>query len=154
MIIPIIVAVVLAAIGYSFCCSGNRALLLIAFYAVVALTFVGLGDMLGRPRPMTFSTINAEATVLRSVLKENDAIYLYLAVPGIAEPRSVVLPWNKNLAKQLMQAQGAAQRGSGKVKMHMRGIGSGDDRKPMFYPDPQPPLPLKQNDGGPVHFEG
>jgi hypothetical protein len=61
----------------------------------------------------------------------------------VAEPRAYVLPWNRDTAERLQQAQREAQQQGGDVRMRLPFEPSLDDREPQFYAPPQPALPPK-----------
>ena len=94
-----------------------------------------------------------EATVLGSLMQEGEGIYLWLQLPDVAEPRGYVLPWNRATAEQLQQAQreAAEQEGGGTVHMRMPFEPSLEKREPLFYAQPQPaPPPKDQTDRPPA----
>ena len=107
---------------------------------------LGLLDLLGRPKPASLEWAAREvpeATVLASVLREDEAIYLWLRIDGASEPRAYVLPWSMAEARQLQKAQ---RRGRGQgTAVRMRGPFKADREtdQPMFYAAPQPALPPK-----------
>ena len=60
--------------------------------------------------PSTIYSLEEETVIIAGKYETGEAIYLYLDQPGA--PRSVVLPWNEDLAKQLEKAK-RKQRESG-----------------------------------------
>jgi hypothetical protein len=87
-----------------------------------------------------------EATVLGATMREQEAIFLWLALPGVAEPRAYRLPWSRDLAEQLQAAQREAENNRTQVQMRLPFEPSLDDRAPKFYAMPQPQLPPKDLD--------
>jgi hypothetical protein len=83
---------------------------------------------------------------------ENQAIYVWLVMPDSPEPRAYALPWSVQAAQQLQDAQSeAAVDGTG-VQMTMPSETSLDDREPLFYAMPQPAMPPKDQQGGPLVY--
>ncbi|MFQ6022268.1 MAG: hypothetical protein ACE5NW_06065 [Acidiferrobacterales bacterium] len=105
--------------------------------------YVSLVELLSRPKPIALEwgrSDLSEATVLGANLREGESIYLWLRVAGVEEPRSYALPWDQKLAEQLYRAQREADaKGTAvQVKHPFQ-----DDRRPMFYAQPQPAQPPK-----------
>ena len=111
------------------------------------VAYLSMSDLLSRPKPidMEWTHIDlAEAAVLGARLEEDVAIYLWLAIEGLEEPRSYVLPWDQNMAEQLYDAQRAAEEQGTGVRVQMPFETSLDTQERKFYAEPQPPLPEKQ----------
>ncbi len=109
--------------------------------------YVSLADLLSRPKPVDIEWGKAElaeATVLGASMKEDEAIYLWLGIEGLAEPRAYVMPWNQEMAQQLQDAQRAAEAEGNGVRMTQPFERSWDKRERRFYAAPQPPLPDKR----------
>lgn len=109
--------------------------------------YLSLADLLSRPKPIEFQWGNldlAEATVIGSSMKEGEAIYLWLGLEGLEEPRAYTLPWDQEMAQQLYDAQRAAEAEGNGVRMSMPFERSWDKRERRFYAPPQPPVPDKQ----------
>jgi hypothetical protein len=110
--------------------------------AFMPVAYASLSAMLSRPKPIELEWSRAElaeASVLGSRMKEGKAIYVWLAMDGIDEPRAYVLPWSQELAKQLQGAQRNAQQTGAKVMMRKPFENSFDDRDRQFYAAPVPP---------------
>lgn len=110
------------------------------------LAYAGLVDLLSKPKPVQWEwwlSAAEEATVLGSSIQENEGIYLWLQLPDVAEPRSYVLPWDRERAEQLQGAQREAEEQGGNVQMRLPFEPSLEDREPQFYAPPQPALPPK-----------
>jgi hypothetical protein len=112
-------------------------------------TYAGFAQLLALPKPVALEWWQAnaeEATVLASSFRENEAIYLWLQLRDIAEPRAYTLPWSRDLAEQLQAAQREASENQTQVQMRLPFERSQDDQEPKFYAMPQPQLPPKDLD--------
>lgn len=119
------------------------------------LAYASMVDLLSRPKPVDLEwwlSEAEEATVLGSQLQENQGIHLWLQLPDVAEPRAYVLPWNRDTAEQLQQAQREAEQQGGEVRMRLPFEPSLEDREPKFYAPPQPALPPKDLTNPPPEF--
>jgi hypothetical protein len=113
--------------------------------------YLGFAALLGQPKPVQLEWYRAhapEATVLASSFRENQAIYLWLQLAGVVEPRAYALPWSRDLAEQLQTAQREAAENQSQVQMRLPFEQSLEDREPKFYAMPQPQLPPKDLDQG------
>jgi hypothetical protein len=135
--------------------SRMRRAIIAGFFAVIlGALFFGYSDMLGRPKSTQlelFRTSMQGAKIIGSYLKENDGVYLWLQLPGTAEPRYYKLPWDEKVAKALQTALAENER------QHGRGVGMSlpferglDREEPKFYALPQPKLPDKPGERPPV----
>jgi hypothetical protein len=118
---------------------GTAALFMPAVYASFA-------HLLSLPKPVALEWWQGhaeQATVLGATMREEEAIFLWLQLPGIPEPRAYALPWNRDLAEQLQAAQREAESNRTQVQMRLPFESSLDDREPKFYAMPQPQLPPK-----------
>ncbi|MHA1153232.1 MAG: hypothetical protein ACTSQ7_11315 [Alphaproteobacteria bacterium] len=109
--------------------------------------YMSLSEMLSRPKPVGSEWARrelAEATVIGSQLVEGQAIYLWLGIEGVEEPRAYALPWDENVARQLHGARRNAEANGTKVKMRDPFEQSNDERERVFYAAPQAPPPQKQ----------
>lgn len=109
--------------------------------------YMSLSEMLSRPKPVANEWIRrelAEATVLGAQMVQDQAIYVWLAMEGIEEPRAYALPWDEKVARQLHGARRNAEASGTQVKMRMPFEQSLDRRDRIFYAAPQPPPPEKQ----------
>jgi hypothetical protein len=117
--------------------------------------YAGFAQLLALPKPVAlewWQANAAEATVLAASLREDEAIYLWLQLQGVDEPRSYALPWQRDLAEQLQAAQREAQERQTQVQMRLPFEDSLDDREPKFYAMPQPQLPSKDLDREPAQI--
>ena len=113
---------------------------------LMATAYVGLVELLGRPKPVEFEWAMKrvpEATVLGVSMRENESIYLWLQFDGEPEPRAYALPWRMELAKQLDRAMRQAEANGTAVRMRGPFESAHDPNEPMFYAEPQPALPPK-----------
>ena len=120
--------------------------------------YFGLSEMLSRPKPVGLEFVRAdlaEATVLGSLMEEDKAIYLWLGIPGTEEPRAYVLPWDKQLARQLQGAKRESEDSGAPVRMTKPFENSMDEREKVFYSAPPPPPPEKARPNeNPLNFQG
>ena len=108
--------------------------------------YLSLAHLLSLPKPVALEwwlTHAPTATVLGSTVREDEAIYLWLQLEQVAEPRAYALPWSRDLAEQLQTAQREADANQSQVRMRLPFEATLDDREPKFYALPQPPLPSK-----------
>ena len=125
---------------------GGVTLFLPVAYAVFA-------QLLALPKPVALEWWQAnaeEATVLAASMREDEAIYLWLQLKGVPEPRAYALPWHRDLAEQLQAAQREAEESQTQVQMRLPFEDSLDDLEPKFYAMPQPQLPPKDLDRQPA----
>ena len=119
--------------------------------------YFSLSEMLSRPKPVTLEFARkdlTEATVLGAQMEEGKAIYLWLGIPGVPEPRAYVLPWSKDLARQLQGAERESENTGTPVQMAKPFENSMDQRERRFYTAPQPPPPEKQRPAeNPLNFQ-
>lgn len=119
---------------------------LMAAALFIPLGYSSLSELMSRPKPVAMEWLRRElpeATLLSANMQENKAIYLWLKVPEVDEPRAYTLPWNRKLAEQLQEAQREAQKNRNGVRVRRPFDGTEDPREKMFYAAPQPPLPPK-----------
>lgn len=151
-------AAILAAIGTYDRRRFARAMV-VALFALAALTAaVGLLLQRGLPRPVALDALRAsaeEATVQGVVLEPDRAIYLWLSLPGSEQPIALAAPWSEPLARQIVEAQAKAKKDGRAVKAKLKRLYEPtlDDQEPMFYPEPQPALPEKQEPNQPTEFQ-
>jgi hypothetical protein len=125
------------------------------FVVLIAIVYGGGIELLGRPKPLRLEWRDAaEAKVLSAAPVENEAIYVWLSMPGSPEPRAYVLPWSVAAAQQLQTAMSEAEARGTAVQMVMPAASGLDDREPKFYAAPQPAIPLKDYQGaGPLVYQ-
>jgi hypothetical protein len=124
---------------------------------MLPISYISLNDLLGRPKGIDMDTASAfaeQARVISSVVEEDVAIYLWLQLDGIDDPRAFQLPWDKQLAIDLHKAQQQAEAEGTKVKMRKLDEESLDEQEPVFYAAAQPAPPPKQAaDDNPILFQ-
>lgn len=133
-------------------------------YKCIALLSTGLflplgylvaNDLLSRPKPLQIEVLKQhldKSVVTASVMQEGEAIYLWLQMANINEPRAYHLPWDENLAKELHEAQRNAEESGTDVEMSMVEGDAAYSEKPMFQAKAAIPPPPKEGEelSGPV----
>lgn len=117
----------------------------------IPAAYASLGELLSRPKPVELEWRHrdlGEATVLSSIMREGDAIYLWLQLPGEEQPRAYALPWDDSLARELHEAQQEAEGAGTPLRVRLPFEPSLNEEQPMFHTPPQPPLPPKQPPAG------
>ena len=115
--------------------------------------YAGFAQLLALPKPVGlewWQANAAEATVLAASLREGEAIYLWLQLKDVREPRAYTLPWHRDLAEQLQAAQREAEEAQTQVQMRLPFENSLDEQEPKFYAMPQPQMPAKELTAPPV----
>ena len=130
--------------------------------AVVAMAmfmpaaYASLSDLLSRPKPIWLEWSErdpAEAEVLGSDIREGEAIYVWLLVPGRGSPRAYALPWSREMAQQLQDAGEKVEETGTGLMMRKPFERNRDDQERVFYVAPQEQLPVKKVAGdGPVRY--
>jgi hypothetical protein len=108
------------------------------------------------PKPVSMEWARAntqEANVLGSAIREGEAIYIWLQMPGVDEPRAYTLPWNRSVANQLQEARRKAEEQGTGLGMKLPFEHSWDKQDPKFYPLPQPAMPPKDMPAAPMQLE-
>ncbi len=143
----VVVAALLANIGIW---SPRRMWLKLSALAAAAvfipLGYTSLSELMSRPKPVALEWLRRElpeAKLLGASMRENEAIYLWLQVPEVDEPRAYTLPWSRPLAEQLQRAQREAKKNRNGVRVRRPFDGTNDPRERMFYAAPRQPLPPK-----------
>ncbi len=119
---------------------------LAAAVAFLPLGYTSRSELMSPPKPVALEWLRRElpeATLLGASMQENQAIYLWLKVPEIDEPRAYTLPWSRRLAEQLQRAQREAKKNRNGVRVRRPFDGTDDPRERMFYAAPQQALPPK-----------
>jgi hypothetical protein len=120
--------------------------------AFMPVAYAGFTGLLSKPKPVElewFTRSMKEAQVLGAQLREGDSIYLWVQVPGDAEPKYYKIAWDQETAKQLQQAMREAEQNQGGLMMKLPYENSWDKDKPQFYALPQPKLPEKGGEEAP-----
>jgi hypothetical protein len=111
------------------------------------MSYLAANDLLSRPKPLQIEVARdhlRNAIVTASVLREKQAIYLWLQLPGIAEPRAYQLPWDEQIAIELHKAQREAEVEGTQVQMQLPEAETLDDEEPMFQAISRIPPPPKE----------
>ena len=112
-----------------------RAFCGVVIILVALLTWNDLGDLLGYP----VAAIPPDNSMLASSVIEHDsrAIYLWVLPPGHHRPRAFMVPYSRQLAKELKQAEDAIHHGD-IVRLHTGahagGHGAGVPSSPGGHP--------------------
>lgn len=149
-------AIVLAAIAVI---APRRLLVRAGAVAAAALLlasgYFSLADLLSRPKPVRLAWAERgteEATLLGSSYEEGEAIYLWLKLPEVDEPRAYRLPWDPAQAEALEQARRKAnEKGNAGVVRVRQPFGPALEElreEPMFYAPAQPAPPPKEAELG------
>ena len=130
--------------------------------------YAGFAQLLALPKPVALEWWQAnaeEATVLASSFREDEAIYLWLQLRGLAEPRAYTLPWSRDLAEQLQAAQREASenqtpgadapavrallgRPGAQVLRHAAAPAAAQGPRPRLAAVPRPPGPERRLSAG------
>ena len=111
------------------------------------LAYLVTNDLLSRPKQIQVVYAKEQlqdAVVTASVLRENEAIFLWLQVPGIAEPRSYQLPWDEQMAIELHEAEREAEEEGTEVQMQLPAEDSLRTDEPAFQATSHVPPPPKE----------
>ena len=132
------------------------ALCTLSFFLPVA--YFTMTDLLSRPKPADLEWLHRQADqaqVLGTRMKEGEAIYVWLQMEGVKEPRAYVLPWDQQLARQMHGAKREAESEGRPLMMGKPEHRSSRDGLHTFAvpldagapPHPPPrPLPLPDRD--------
>jgi len=117
---------------------------------VIFLTgYAAFSELLGRVKPASLEWARRavpEATVLAHQMQENTAIYLWVLLDDESEPRSYVLPWDEDQARQLHEASTRAKSKGTRVRMRGPFNKRNSDKRRVFHAEPQPRLPPKRGE--------
>ncbi len=116
--------------------------------ALMTVGYVGLLELLGRPKPVELEWglgDTDDADVLAAELQEGQAIYLWLRRDGAAEPLSYRLPWSLDQAKSLQEARRRAEASGTATRMRRPFADHSEDDEPLFYAAPHAAAAPKQH---------
>ena len=117
---------------------------------IIFLTgYAAFVELLGRVKPATLEWARRavpEATVLAHQLSEDQAIYLWIVLDDETEPRSYVLPWDEDQARQLHEAATSAKRIGTRVRMRGPFKQRQGNEKRVFHAEPQSKSPPKRGE--------
>ncbi|MEM7292356.1 MAG: hypothetical protein AAF420_03015 [Pseudomonadota bacterium] len=115
--------------------------------ALVALNYLALVNLLGRPQPIesiASAEIEGDAVVVAATIEEGTAIYLWLRHPRELKPHYYRMDWDQDAAMALKQAMAESLQENSSVMMKPHYEQSlEEDKEPLFYAMPQERLPLK-----------
>jgi hypothetical protein len=97
-----------------------------------------------------------EAHVLGASPREGKAIFVWLQIDGVTEPRAYKMPWSQELAQQLQNATEQSRDTQTGVRMRspFRNQAQDDEQRLAFYSPPRRSLALKEATGSePLVFE-
>jgi hypothetical protein len=124
------------------------------FILLIGAVYAGSIDLLSLPKPARLEWRSlAKAEVLGASIREGKAIYVWLRIYDLPEPRSYALPWNTEMAQQLQDAMQSGQANGTGVEVSRPFDMSIEAGERKFYPRPQRPSAPKhyssngQNDG-------
>lgn len=130
---------------------------LVTMTLFLPVAYFSLESLLSRPKPvgMDWASEHLEdSSVLAARIEEEESIFLWLAMPGADEPRSFVIPWTEEAARQLHSAQQGAEQQGTDVKIRRPSESGQDNQEPMFYAAPQETPAEKQHAAsGPQIFQ-
>jgi hypothetical protein len=134
---------------------------LAASAAFLAIGYAGVAELLSRPKPVSLEwaqRASEKAELLGAKAVEGEAIFLFLQLPGVGEPRAYQIPWRPDLAEQLQNAQRKAEQQGGGVMVERpfedrSGEASLETRERMFYAPPPPALPPKAVADAPSFYQ-
>ena len=115
---------------------------------VMALGYVGYSELLSKPKPVGLEWgmgSVAEAELLGASTREGEAIYVWLQIPGLDEPRAYTMPWNREVAQQLESAnrEARANRPVVRVRRPFGEATRGARDQSVFYAAPRKARQLK-----------
>lgn len=121
--------------------------------ALMAVAYLGFTDLLSKPKPVDMEWAMRsmpEAHVLGSATQEGEAIFVWLQLDDITEPRAYRIPWDSELAKQLQEATRASESsGTGvKIRRPFKLHAKRDSDSPVFYSPSRRPPPVKARPHG------
>ena len=122
-----------------------RALIVAVFVASTAFAYTAGLNNLSKPRPAVGDYLDGNllsgSTILSYYLIKDKAIYMFLRVPGVSEPRYYEFPWSKKMASALDKEFRLKGRKSARLE-------EADSRYPdqtwQVHPAPVKKLPLKR----------
>ncbi len=120
------------------------ALCTLAFFLPVA--YFTMTDLLSRPKPADLEWLHRQAEqaqVIGTHMREGEAIYVWLEMEGVNDPRAYVLPWDQQLAKQMHGAKREAESKGQPLMMGKPFQPSLEQRDKKFYAAPQQKMPPK-----------
>jgi len=136
----------LAAIGIRHRAPRFRLAAIALLALALPFVYLGLGDLLGRLKPLRLEWSRhdvASARVVAAELREGEAIYLWLRLDGATAPRAYALPWSKPVARQLHRARRRAAATGAELRVRAPFAAGHDRSKRQFFAAPRRPAPPK-----------
>ncbi len=106
----------------------------------IPLAYGSFTQLMSKPKPIHMEWRYgdlAEATVIAATARENEAIYLWLQIDGVDEPRAYTLPWNRRAAEQLQAATREAEENQSEVRAQLPFSQDRAAYDELFYAMPQ-----------------
>ena len=125
------------------CLSGVNRWLIVFYLPVMFAFLLSMFVSLGVPKPVESFFVTEDVTVHSYLLREHEAIYLWVTVPGSSEPVALVLPWSMEQARQLQEAGEMADGQGTELKMKRKSTNENEETVETFYAEPQPSYPDK-----------
>ena len=98
-----------AMFGTSVGFKWRRSIIVVFFASMMGVSYVSLGELLGRPKPVDIMTWDRpdveEATVMAQFHVKGKAIYLLLMYKGLEVPRYYQFPWDKEASRKLKRGE-------------------------------------------------
>ena len=106
----------------------------------IPLAYGSFTELMSKPKPIQMEWRYddlAEATVIAATSRENEAIYLWLQIDGVDEPRAYALPWNRRANEQLQAATREAEANQSEVRAQLPFSQDHAAYDELFYATPQ-----------------
>lgn len=143
----IAIVLLMVVLGWLLWSGKRRPLLTVPVYAGLSVgLLVCMLQIAGRPKPLWMEyPLPDLLTVITFKFEEPSSIYLL--VQDDHKPKLLVLPWDREQAKQILEAAKLAARDETDMIMQLKpGVSPGGTvypGQPRFYPKPPETLPLK-----------
>ena len=131
----------------------------IATAGLIIVSYIGFSDLLSRPKPIhlewAMRTVT-EARVLGASPRKGEAIFVWLQIRGVTEPRAYRMPWSRELAQQLQDAteQNRGTQTGVRMRSPFRNQIQENNQKQAFYSPLRRSLALKDaRESEPMIFE-
>ncbi len=133
--------------------SGEKRVALRVCALVLGVCFLPLGfgamtELLSKPKPASLEWLQRtadEAKVHGSIVRENEAIYVWLQLPDDPKPRSYELPWSEAAAIEMHKAKNQADAQGTALMMKLPFANRKKQQtEQQFYTAAQPKSPPKQ----------
>lgn len=131
--------------------SRARILSVAALVSLAVLLPYAYWDTLSRPKALDDETRkDEEVAVLAYVADPGNSLWLWLGLPGVAEPRYYVMPWGEEARKMTQKLQEGKEKGQ---QMMMKNpFEPSLENERSVHPMPQPALPQKEEPQKPKEY--